>query len=181
VPDRPTQASNRYPHEWERDAVLPDGGRVHLRPVRPDDADAILRFHAGLNDESIYLRFFSPLRRLPPSLLHRFTHVDYDRRMVVLVLLGDVVIAMASYDRDATGAAAEIAVAVEEDHQKRGVATLLLEHLVAIARSHGVHSFTANTLPHNRPVLAVFQNAGFHVETTLDHGTVHVRFSIDPE
>jgi RimJ/RimL family protein N-acetyltransferase len=169
-----------YPHEWERDVVLPDGGKVHLRPVRPEDEEAIVRFHAGLDDESIYLRFFSPLRRLPPALLQRFTHVDYDRRMVLLAFLGDVVIAMASYDREPNSTSAEIAFAVEEDHQNRGIASLLLHHLVAIARSHGIHSFFADTLPHNRPMLAVFHHAGFHVESSLDHGTVHIRFPIDP-
>jgi GNAT superfamily N-acetyltransferase len=160
--------------------VLADGGTIHLRPVRPEDGEAILAFHGGLNDESIYFRFFSPLRRLPPSLLQRFTHVDYDRRMVVLALLEGVVIAMASYDRDPDGTTAEIAVAVEEDHHKRGIATVLLDYLVAIARRNGIHAFRAETLANNRPMLSLFHQAGFELESRLEHGTVQIRFSIDP-
>jgi len=169
-----------YPAQCECDAVLADGRPVHIRPVRPDDASQIVRFHAGLSEESIYLRFFSPLKRLPDDLLRRFTHVDYDSRMVLLALLGDKAIAMASYDRSPGTKQAEVAFAVADAHQGRGLATLLLEHLAEIARSHGIESFTADTLPHNRSMLQVFRNAGYRLETAPEHGTVHIQFPISP-
>ena len=53
-----------YPVEWEADVVLRDGTVAHVRPIRPADADGIRRFHAAQSDESIYLRFFAPLRQL---------------------------------------------------------------------------------------------------------------------
>ncbi|HYB11888.1 MAG TPA: GNAT family N-acetyltransferase, partial [Myxococcota bacterium] len=169
-----------YPTEWECDSVLADGRPVHIRPVRPDDADEIVRFHAALSEESIYLRFFSALKRLPDALLQRFTHVDYDSRMVLLALFGDQVIAMASYDRTPGKKVAEVAFAVADAHHGRGLATLLLEHLSEIARSRGIESFTADTLPHNRAMLQVFRNAGYRIESAPDHGTVHIRFPIAP-
>ena len=61
-----TQAPARpagYPAHWEADVVLRDGSVAHLRPITPEDADAVRRFHAGQSDESIYMRFFAPLRR----------------------------------------------------------------------------------------------------------------------
>ncbi|HBZ69792.1 MAG TPA: hypothetical protein DEP35_08695 [Deltaproteobacteria bacterium] len=174
------ELSPGYPTHWESDSVLADGRPVHIRPVRPDDADEIIRFHSGLSEESIYLRFFSALRRLPDALLQRFTHVDYDSRVVLLALLGDTVIAMASYDRAPAKPEAEVAFAVADAHHGRGLATLLLEHLAEIARSRGIESFTADTLPHNRSMLQVFRNAGYRLETAPDHGTVHIRFPIAP-
>jgi acetyl coenzyme A synthetase (ADP forming)-like protein len=176
----PPEVPDGYPAQWECDSVLADGRPVHIRPVRADDASEVIRFHAGLSEESIYLRFFSALKRLPDALLHRFTHVDYDSRMVLLALLGDKAIAMASYDRAPGKKEAEVAFAVADAHHGRGLATLLLEHLVEIARSHGIESFTADTLPHNRSMLQVFRNAGYRLETAPDHGTVHIRFPIAP-
>jgi acetyl coenzyme A synthetase (ADP forming)-like protein len=160
--------------------VLSDGAPVHLRPVRPEDADAIRDFHAGLSRESIYLRFFSALRELPPDLLERFTRVDYDRRVVLLALLGDEVLAMASYDRKPGGDDAEVAFAVADAHQRRGLGTILLEHLAEIAASRGIVRFVADTLPHNRAMLGVFRSSGFPIERRYQEGTVHVAFPIEP-
>jgi acetyl coenzyme A synthetase (ADP forming)-like protein len=176
----PPDLPDGYPTQWECDSVLVDGRPVHIRPVRPDDADKIIRFHAGLSEESIYLRFFSALKRLPDALLHRFTHVDYDARVVLLALLGDQAIALASYDRAADKAEAEVAFAVADAHHGRGLATLLLEHLVEIARARGIERFTADTLPQNRAMLQVFRNAGFGLEAAAEQGTVHIRFPIAP-
>ena len=66
-----------YPATWEADVVLRDGSVAHLRPITPADADAVRRFHAGQSDESIYMRFFAPLRQLSDRDVRRFTHVDY--------------------------------------------------------------------------------------------------------
>ena len=62
-----------YPEHWETDAVLADGGTVHLRPITPADADGLVEFHAGLSDRTIYFRFFSPRPRLTPREVQRFT------------------------------------------------------------------------------------------------------------
>jgi acetyl coenzyme A synthetase (ADP forming)-like protein len=188
VPDDPTHETEPeaapepapYPGAFECDVVLADGAPVHLRPVRPEDAEAIRAFHAGLSEESVYLRFFSLMKELPPSLLQRFTHVDHDARVVLLALLGDEVIAMASYDRAAGAGEAEVAFAVADAHQRRGLGTLLLEHLAEIARTRGVTRFVADTLPHNRPMLGLFRNSGFVIERRPDGGTIHVAFPIEP-
>ena len=68
------------PSRWECDAVLADGGTVHLRPTRPEDAEDLVAFHKLLSDETVYLRFFSAMRELPPAILHHFTHPDDDAK-----------------------------------------------------------------------------------------------------
>ena len=64
------------PAYWECDVVLADGGTVHVRPLGPDDADRLVAFHAGLSDETVYLRFFSP----KPTLSRRGGRAVHPRR-----------------------------------------------------------------------------------------------------
>lgn len=168
-----------YPSEWQCAAILADGGVVDLRPVRGDDSERIEAFHGQLSDESRYLRFFSTMRKLLPALLTRFTHVDYESRMVLLAEAVGRVVGMASYDRASGTDAANVAFAVADAYQGRGLGTLLLEHLAAIARQNGIHRFTAETLPHNRRMIRVFLDAGFGVERARQPGVVQVSFPID--
>jgi acetyl coenzyme A synthetase (ADP forming)-like protein len=168
------------PKRWECTALLADGGVALLRPARTDDADRISALHSRLSDETIHLRFFSAMPKLQPLLLERFTHVDYHTRTVLLALLGDDAIGMASYDRTDGTDAAEVAFVVDDAHQGRGLGTLLLEHLAVIARAYGIDRFTANTLSHNRRMIQVFRDAGFGIERSREHGVVHIEFPIEP-
>src|ERR1035437_1154034 len=70
-----------YPVWWEADVVLRDGSVAHVRPIVPNDADALRRFHARQSPESIYLRFFAPLKVLSDKDVARFRQVDYDQRV----------------------------------------------------------------------------------------------------
>ena len=87
-----------YPRHWEADIVASDGGIVHLRPILPGDADALLEFHAKLSDRTRYLRYFGPYPRISARDLERFTVVDHRRRVAFLALLGDEIIAVGRYE-----------------------------------------------------------------------------------
>src|SRR5690606_29212456 len=76
-----------YPREWEADVVLTDGSVAHVRPIVPDDIEAIHTFHSKQSPESIYLRFFAPVPRLSDKDVHRFTHVDYDKRVALVMMI----------------------------------------------------------------------------------------------
>src|SRR5918911_2202893 len=92
-------ATIEYPAQWESDVVLSDGGTVRLRPVRPDDDARLLALYERLSDESIYLRFFSPVPRPTAAQLERLTNVDYVNSMALVAQLGDELVAIARYDR----------------------------------------------------------------------------------
>ncbi|HYL53480.1 MAG TPA: GNAT family N-acetyltransferase [Acidimicrobiia bacterium] len=168
-----------YPARWESDVVLADGGTVRLRPVRPDDGAGLLALYEQLSDESIYLRFFSPVPRPTAAQLERLTNVDYDARFALVAQFGDALLAIARYDRVGPDEA-EVAFTVRDDQQGRGLGTLMLEHLAVVARAHGIHTFSADTLPNNTRMLNVFRDAGWTAERRFVEGTVHVRFSIEP-
>ena len=164
---------------WTADVVLADGGTVLLRAIRPDDGERLVAFHQGLSSQSIYYRFFSAKPRLTEAEVHRFTHVDQVDRVALVAVLGDDLVAVARYDRWPGRDEAEVAFLVADAHHGRGMATVLLEHLAAIARTHGIISFTASVLPDNRAMLNVFKSTGFEVRRAFDAGVVELEFPIE--
>lgn len=168
-----------YPAHWEADVVLSDGATAHLRPIRPDDADRLVEFYGRVSDDSKYFRFFVPYPTLSPRDVETFTQVDHTDRVALIVLIGDEMIAVGRYERIDAGQA-EVAFLVEDDHQGRGVGSVLLEHLAQSARERGIGRFVAEVLPHNHKMITVFSEAGYTIASRLTDGIVHVEFEIRP-
>ncbi len=167
------------PGRWAVDVVLSDGGTVHVRPIRPDDGERLRAFHAGLSADAIYYRFFTPMPELSDKLLERLVNVDYRRRLALVAEVAGAFVAVARYEGLEEGSA-EVAFVVDDRHQRRGLGSLLLEHLAVIARTNGFHTFVAQTLPDNTGMLRVFRSAGYEVARRFDDGVVEVRFAIEP-
>ena len=167
-----------YPRRWEADVVLTDGGTVHLRPIRAEDAELLQAFHSRLSKETVYNRFFAYRPSLSDADLARFTQVDHDDRVALVATLNSEIIGVVRYDRPPGSHDAEVAFVVQDDHQGRGLGPLLLEHLADAARERGVTSFTADVLPTNRPMLGVFRTAGYTTSRTLTEGYVELVFPI---
>jgi acyl-CoA synthetase (NDP forming)/GNAT superfamily N-acetyltransferase len=168
-----------YPVEWEADVVLRDGTVAAVRPIRPGDGDGIRRFHAAQSAESIYLRFFAPLRQLSDADVLRFTHVDYADRVALVATMRGEIIGIGRYDR-IDGRSAEVAFNISDSFQGKGIGSVLLEHLAAIAQEFGIARFTAEVLPQNRKMLSVFSDAGYDVTRHVEDGVVEVGFDIEP-
>lgn len=167
------------PPHWEADIVAADGGTVHLRPIRPDDADGLTGLMDRSSDQTRYYRFFGPMKRLSAKDLHRFTHVDHDSRVAFVVLLGDQVIGVGRYDRYPGTDDAEVAFLVEDAHQRRGLGSVLLEHLAAAGRERGIKRFVAEVLAQNSTMVRVFQDAGYKSARSYEDGVVHLTFPIE--
>ena len=187
TPDAPAASSApAYPRHWEADVVASDGGVVHLRPILPSDADAIVEFHSRLSERTRYLRYFGAYPHIPPRDLERFTVVDHHARVALVVLLGDEVIAVGCYEGtygpDGTEIVgpAEVAFVVRDDHQSRGLGSILLEHLAAAARERGVRRFEAEVLAQNTQMVRVFRDAGFQLSREFAEGVLHLEFDVDP-
>ncbi|MFC0315275.1 GNAT family N-acetyltransferase [Gordonia phosphorivorans] len=172
-----------FPRHWSADVLASDGGVVHLRPITPADADALVRFHEGLSERTRYLRYFGPTPKLPPREVVRMTTVDYRDRVGLLAWLGDEVIAMGLYEGLAQSGkphSAEVAFVVADAHQGRGLGPVLLEHLAGAAAENGFTKFEAEVLSENPNMVAVFRDAGYQISRAFDGSTVHVEFEIDP-
>ncbi len=169
-----------YPESWEADVVLRDGHTVHVRPILASDAEELGRFHERQSPESVYFRFLSPRPRLRARELRYFTEIDHHDRVAFVGLLDDQIIAVARYERYKGTDTAEVAFFVDDHHNGRGLATVMLEYLAAAGRFRGLRRFTASTLPNNRKMLTVFSQAGFNVSSRLEDGLVAIAFDIDP-
>ncbi|WP_309079982.1 GNAT family N-acetyltransferase [Zhihengliuella sp.] len=175
-----TSRSAEYPDHWEADVVLRDGTTAHLRPIGPGDAAELQRFHGTQSETSVYLRFFTYKSELTPRELERFTRVDHRDRVAFIVLRGGRIIGVGRYDRLDDPVEAEVAFNIADEAQGRGVGSILLEHLAAAARENGIARFSAEVLPENRRMLAVFAEAGYEVARRFDDGVVMLEFPIDP-
>jgi acyl-CoA synthetase (NDP forming)/GNAT superfamily N-acetyltransferase len=155
-------------------ALLSDGTTVLIRPARADDFDAVKAMHEAMSPANAYLRFFSLSRTAPEREARRVSRGPGPDHAALLAFLGDQVIGVASYEVQPGTLAAEVAFAVAETMHHRGIATLLLEHLVSMARARGLSAFTAETLSENTSMLRVFNDAGLPTHSRRDQGTVEI-------
>ncbi|WP_436761933.1 bifunctional acetate--CoA ligase family protein/GNAT family N-acetyltransferase [Streptosporangium sp. V21-05] len=174
-----TVEAAQYPAHWEADVVLSDGGTAHVRPIRPADADRLRSFYGRLSDESIYFRFFGPRPRLSEREITWFTNVDYEGRVALIATIGTEMVAVIRYDRIEPGEA-EVAFLVEDAHQGRGVASVLLEHLAATAREKGIARFVADVLPANQKMMAVLKQVGYTAQSRFADGVVRMTLDLTP-
>ncbi len=172
----PLQDLDRYAH----DAVLRDGRTVHLRPIRPDDLDAMMAMWSRLSEQSIRLRFFAP-RKMDREQMRHFTDVDYHDRFALVAVRGDRIIGVARLDRlPEDDHAAEFAVLVEDAEQGRGIGTALLRALFEPAQDLDISHFKGSFLPENRRLRHVLSEAGFEPAFTNAYGAVETSFRAVP-
>lgn len=172
-------AAEAPPRHWEADVLLKDGSTAHIRPIRAEDKDLLVEFYSRVSDQSKYYRFFSPMPTLSERDVARFTEVDHVDRVAFVVLLRGQMIAVGRYDVVEPGEA-EVAFLVQDDHQGRGIAQVLLEHLAQAARERGIERFVAEVLPDNQPMIQTFRDAGYRVVSQYDDGVLSLEFPIDP-
>ena len=165
------------------DAVETRGGGevVTIRAIRPDDGVRIVKAFQGLEPRSIYLRFFSPKKALSAEEVRRVTEPDPARQaaLVATVPTGDqdeIIVALGEYV--GSGASADIAFAVEDEYQGRGIASRLLQHLVRIAREKGISRFEADVLGENLSMLKVFRHSGLPITESKEGSIVHVTLTL---
>ena len=168
-----------YPAEYELDVALRDGGGARVRPIKPGDGPLLVEFFERLGPESRYFRFFRIKETLEPKEVEFFTNVDYSDRMALIAVLDGRMIGLASYDREPDkDGTAEVAFAVADEHQGRGIGTQLLQLLTNHARSQGVQHFEAFVLPENRQMMRLFRNSGYELTRTIDEGVFTVDFPV---
>jgi acyl-CoA synthetase (NDP forming)/RimJ/RimL family protein N-acetyltransferase len=158
-------------------ALLTDGTTVLIRPARPTDAEAVRAMHTAMSPDNLYLRFFSLSPRNAETEAARVCRDPAPEHAALLAWLGDRLVGVASYEPLGPGTA-EVAFAVPDDMHGRGIATLLLEHLVSAGRERGLHAFTAEALAENQSMLAVFADAGLPVHRKMADGVIELTFPI---
>ncbi len=164
--------------ELIRDVILSDGSTLRLRTPRPDDFDDIKAFYDGLSSDSRYMRFHGNGRT--DMAARDCAEADGDDRVALIGRRGDSVVAAAGFDGLREPGVAEVAFAVADDSQGRGMATRMLEQLAEIAAAKDIHRFDAEVMAGNRPMLSVFEHAGYAIRRKGAAGEVTVSLDITP-
>ena len=176
-------AIHPYPAELATTVTLGDGTCLAVRPIRPEDAQLEQAFVAGLSADSRRFRFRGTMRQLTPADLARFTQIDYDREMALVVIdsrdgRGEE-IAVARYVANPDGSSCEFAIVVADAWQGRGLGRCLLDRLVAIARERGMVSMVGQVMIENQRMLDFCRRRGGVVSRIPgDSGSLQVVFPL---
>ncbi len=159
------------------DVVLRDGSTMRFRPPGPEDAGGLLAFFRDLSDQSLYLRFHG-YPSVDERLVEPVLDPDWAERGALIGTKDGRIVAVANYVRLRDLRTAEVAFAVADELQGRGIATRLLERLAAAASSVAIEEFIAEVMLRNTAMLHVFADAGFETTRQTASGTVEVHLSL---
>jgi RimJ/RimL family protein N-acetyltransferase len=166
--DEATASSHRAGQDAARELALRDGTRILVRPILPEDKQALREGFERLSARSRYRRFLTSLEHLSDRQLRDLTEVDYVDHMAWVAVDASRPerpgIGVARYVRlPEERTAAEAAVTVLDEYQGRGIGTILLRLLAGSARAHGIRCFRGYVLAENAPMMEVLQGLGARV------------------
>ena len=160
-------AIHPYPAHLLSHYQLADGSDILIRPIRPEDASIEQAFVAGLSAQARYFRFMQALHELTPTMLVRFTQIDYDREMALIAVTKDAgedkEIAVARYITNPDGNSCEFAIVVADAWLRKGIGTQLMRSLIQVAKARGLRSMEGEVLADNRPMLDMARNLEFTI------------------
>lgn len=168
---------------WERHVALPDGAKIFVRPIRPEDETLYPAFLTAVTQDDLRLRFFAPVKELSHSAIARFTQIDYARAMAFIAIeeatgqmLGVVRIHANSEHRSG-----EYAILVRSDLKGHGLGWLLMELMVEYARAEGFESVQGQVLQENKTMLRMCRELGFQIASDPeDSGILIVTLPLKP-
>ncbi len=166
-----------YPARYEQVWPLRGGGEYTVRPIHPDDANMLQDLMQRLSPESRYFRFISSIEQLPPTMLARFTLIDYDREMALVAVLkqrhagedGEIteterIIGVSRYITNPDQSSCEFALVVADDHAGKGLGSRLMESIMDVARDKGLTEIIGLVLANNSGMLKLIRRMGFQVK-----------------
>jgi acetyltransferase len=165
-----------YPARFEQVQPLPGGGEYLLRPVRPGDGALLQQLVQNLSPESRYFRFVSSRAELPPSMLARFTLIDYDREMALAAVVHETdsaapdaaaherIIGVSRYITNPDRSSCEFSLVVADEWNGKGIGSRLMQGIMDIARERGLKTMEGLVLSNNPAMLKLMRGLGFAVE-----------------
>ena len=162
---------------------LREGTKVHVRSIVPEDEPLLHEAVSAMSERSVYFRFFSPVKRLSDAMAHRLAVVDYKDRFALVATTHrpsakERIVGVARYDRAAGTDIAEVALAVIDEFQRRGLGGALLAILATVAREHGIKSFSLIVLPENQQMLGLLRKMGWIHQARVSGGVYEISFDI---
>jgi RimJ/RimL family protein N-acetyltransferase len=168
--------------------TLKDGTPVTIRAIRPTDGSSILDVFEAVDRESIYTRFFAYKKELTDAELRQITEVDFDHVVALVVTTpaedGEKLIGGGRYFAEVapnSSQSAEVAFMTDDHYRGRGVASLILGHLVRIGREQGLVRFEADVLAQNQAMLSVFRRSGLLMKQRSVGNIIHLTLALDSD
>ncbi|TVR24028.1 MAG: GNAT family N-acetyltransferase [Anaerolineaceae bacterium] len=173
----PRTAIRPYPTQYVGQWTSKQGTRITVRPIRPEDEPLMVRFHEALSEQTVYMRYFSPLKlqqRVAHERLSRICFIDYDREMVLVATRRDdkgeeQVLGAGRLTKLHGKNESEFGLVVGDEFQGHGLGKQLLARLVEVARAEALDRMIGYILPDNSVMLAVSEEIGFRMERTADN------------
>ena len=169
-------AIHPYPSHLTRTWIVPDGTRVTIRPIMPEDAELEVDFMSRLSPETRYYRFMNSMREMPPAMVARLTQIDYDREMAFVATIikddAEFEIGVCRYAVNPDKESCEFAVVVADDWQHRGLARKLMGVLIETARGKGLAYMNGIFLSNNDRMLKFVEKLGFLLSNDPEDNTV---------
>ncbi len=167
-----------YPEEEEVRQALPDGTTVTIRPIKPTDEPLLQDFFYSHSDETIYRRYFRPVKAMPHTTAQTMVNVNYRERMAFLVTVGEIglekIIGVGRYEPEKEEGMVEVAYTVHENHRKKGLGTMLQERLEGYARRKGFKGAVGYLFEDNLGMLKTFGTKGPYSGDMLEDGILRV-------
>jgi len=154
-----------YPKEWERHLTLPDGMKLLVRPVRPEDEALYPPFFTHVTPQDLRLRFFAPVKDFSHAFIARFTQIDYARAMAFIAIdeTSREMLGAVRIHTDPNYETAEYAILIRSDLKGHGLGWTLMELIIEYARAEGLHSIRGQVLRENTTMLDMCRKLGFTV------------------
>jgi acetyltransferase len=175
----PKLAIRPYPARYVSAWTMNDGTEVLIRPIRPEDEPAMVKFHATLSERSVYLRYFHLMnlsQRVAHERLTRICFIDYDREMALVAERQGEILAVARLTRVPGTNDAEVAVLVSDQFHGLGLGKELLARLVMVGGDEKLSALKADILPDNRDVMRVCEKLGFTLRHSVEDEAVKAEF-----
>lgn len=165
-------AGPEYPR-WSE--TLHDQSRVLIRPIAPQDRGAERAFIEGLSEQARRYRFLGQVRCPSEALLRQFVDIDYVHEVAFVAVESDEahpdIVGVSRYGTDAAGLHCECAVVVSDAWQKKGLGTLLMRHLIEVARTRGIHTMYSIDSAENMQMKDLAKFLGFRTRPDPDDAT----------
>ena len=178
-------STHLYPSEISAQHTFKNDIAVRFRAIKPSDEEEMRRLFYRFSDESVYYRYFSPIKTMPHSKMQEYVNVDFSQVMSIVGLVGEVgtghIIAEARFVKWPDRAYADVAFIVDEEYQGIGVASYLYKMLIRLAKDRGIHGFTADVLTTNKAMMKVFEKGVAMVKASLEHGVYRLTIPFETD
>jgi RimJ/RimL family protein N-acetyltransferase len=170
------------PASYLASETLRDGRSIHIRALHPEDRDAMLTAVSRTGKQSLFRRFFGVRREFSEKEIRFFLDVDFVNHVAIVAEVDEdgkpAIVGGARFIRTDAGAA-EVAFAVIDPYQGHGVGTILMRHIVSLARAAAdLHELVAEVLPENTAMLKVMEKSSLPMTTRRESGVVHVTLAL---